>query len=128
MPTPETEGRNQAIAKRQDAEKRIVTELVRELLNHGFYLSTDNGEDDMCPVSNREKSVLDGLFQCDEEFIRVLRKYDDGAFKLAGTILLVYGNDGWDVIADYHTSLEPFMKSTQELAESIMEEEQESNG
>jgi hypothetical protein len=36
---------------------------------------------------------------------------------LLGEVVLIYGNGGYDVIADYHTSLEPFMASADRLAD-----------
>ena len=38
-----------------------------------------------------------------------------------GNVCLVYGNDGWDVIADYHNSLAGLLEGAEELAEEIEE-------
>jgi hypothetical protein len=34
-----------------------------------------------------------------------------------GWVRFVYGNDGWDVVSDYTTNLEPHMKNADKLAD-----------
>ena len=38
---------------------------------------------------------------------------------IAAWVFLVYGNDGWDVIADYNVSLEPLLEPINKLALSL---------
>ena len=52
----------------------------------------------------------------DEEYL-VLRKDGKGY-----QVLLVYGNDGYDVIADYASDLEPLMVKPQALADKLCDE------
>ncbi len=36
-----------------------------------------------------------------------------------GWVRFIYGNDGWDVISDYTTNLEPVMKLVQPLIDRL---------
>ncbi len=36
-----------------------------------------------------------------------------------GWVYIVLGNDGWDVISDYHANLEKFMPKTLALAKEL---------
>lgn len=54
----------------------------------------DNGEDK--PKSQDDEATLDDLFACDESFLLVHHEA-----RQAGSVFLVFGNDGWDVISDW---------------------------
>ena len=103
------------IAARQKMERQIVTKIVDDALAAGYELSVDNGGDcDMVCGATDRLAILDALFQTDEERL-VLSKYK----KHIGSVFLVYGNDGWDVVCDYHLSIEDVMKGANELADKL---------
>jgi hypothetical protein len=103
------------IAARQKMERQIATKIVDDALAAGYELSVDNGGDSdmVCGTTDRQ-AVLDTLFQTDEERL-VLSKNK----KHIGSVFLVYGNDGWDVVCDYHLSIEDVMKGANELADKL---------
>jgi hypothetical protein len=83
---------------------------VTDALNAGFALSVDNGEELSAPTTKR-KEILGAMMQCDED-----RLYYHKDAELVGWVYFVYGNDGWDVISDYTTNLESFLKGADELS------------
>jgi hypothetical protein len=89
------------LARRIALEKRIVRKLVKALLADGYEVAVDNGGEDLeVDYTKNFTTIVKGLFACDEE-----RLYARKDGKGAG-VLLVYGNDGWDVICDYNCRLE----------------------
>ena len=90
--------------QRTTIERRVVTRTVDALLAAGFELNLENGGDDYeLPDFTRDHKVfLDALFAADEDRIFARRPGKLGR----GWVYCVYGNDGWDVISDYTTSLE----------------------
>jgi hypothetical protein len=60
-------------------------------------VSVHNGEEWAIRKSRNYRDVMNALWQCDEEHVVAHRA--DGL--KAGVFFLVYGNDGWDLVADY---------------------------
>jgi hypothetical protein len=103
------------IAARQDMERQIVSRIVDDALTGGFSLSVDNGGDGFeITESTDRQAVIDALFQTDEERLVLLKNG-----KIVGSVFLVYGNDGWDVVCDYHLSIEDVMKGANQLADKF---------
>lgn len=111
-PTDLTEIENPVVRKRIATERKIVLAIIDKALAEGFELSVDDGEETY-PWTTDRKTVIDAIMNTDEDWLR-LRKGD-----LHGTIFLVYGNSGWDVICDYHTSLEEFLKPINAMCERL---------
>lgn len=100
-------------------ERAIVRHAAQALLAAGFTLNINNGGD--YNVLDRDTSDI-GVFmantmQTGEDVIRV---YKDGV--KVGYIRVIYGNDGWDAMADYSTSLEEVLYDTSEFAEGMGEQ------
>jgi DNA-binding GntR family transcriptional regulator len=102
------------IALRQRIEARIVEQIVDDALKAGYTLSVDDGGDALAVKdSTSRKDVLDALMNTDEDRLILTREDHRGA------ILLVYGNSGWDVIADYSVRLEDVLAGANALAEKL---------
>jgi hypothetical protein len=88
-----------AVVARQKIEKSIARAFVRSCIAAGHTFGIDNGgdEDEMYRTT-AEKETLDKMMETDEDRVYV---YRTGAEKPFGWVLFVYGNDGFDVIADY---------------------------
>lgn len=103
--------------------KRIEREVIRAFVNQataaGFLITVDNGED--CPVkmSRDVTAIMAGIMQTDEETLRLYHGTEDGhpTSQQIGWVYLVYGNDGWDVICNYTTNLEPLMTEADKVIE-----------
>jgi hypothetical protein len=95
-------------------ERRIAVQLVEELLEQGFILAVDDGESE--PQSSTKRGViLSAMATTDEDYLLV--HWED--LSQRGWVRLTYGNDGWDVIADNTTNLEPFITKTNALVEML---------
>ena len=115
------EAANQAIILRQLIERTIVRHTVADLIALGCSVSVYFGDGEYgIKRSTSVEAVMAEIGACDEEFLHVHPgPKNDSVSKKMGTIMLVYGNDGWDVLCDYHTSLEPLLVGVNALAESI---------
>lgn len=103
-----------AIAKRQRIERAIVTRVVKDALKAGYRLSVDDGGDELALTdSTSQKAVLDALMNTDDD--RLIFDREDHR----GVVWFVYGNDGWDVIADYSQRLEDVLAGAEALAEKL---------
>jgi len=97
------------------AEKTIARRVVKDALAAGYTLSVDNGGDTPeIENSSSFKLVVAEMFATDEE-----RLYFYKDSKPAGMVQFVYGNDGYDVMADYSVSLEDVLKGAKEVANKI---------
>lgn len=95
-------------AKRQRIERRIVTAVIDKLLAvqpDNFELAINNGGDEFEVDYTRNRSeLLKHIMLTDDEYLHVRRNYVP-----FGWVRLIYGNDGWDVVADNTSNLEPFI-------------------
>lgn len=103
-----------SIKMRQMVEKKIYTKVIDVLLDAGFYLSIDNGDNsgnDYEVKNSKDRDVLlHGMYQTDEERLYVSKRPKAGATpEIIGWVYFVYGNDGWDVISDYTVNLEKYI-------------------
>jgi hypothetical protein len=99
---------------RIELEKRIARKVVRALLAAGYEITVNNGgDDDEIPYSSDFAQIIGAMFATDEECLRTC-KDDHYSF-----VRFVYGNDGWDVVNDYGTSLQDVMEPINEYCEKI---------
>jgi len=101
------------VEQRQKIEKKIARKFVKVALANGYTISVDNGGDE-CELENSTdlRKIMAAMFATDEEHLLLTK---DG--KRVGWVYFVYGNDGWDVIADYTTNLESLMPEVDKLAD-----------
>lgn len=98
-----------AIRTRILIERAIIRRAVRDILaaHDGAYcISVYDGEEYPVKRSRDLDKIMADIGQCDEESL-IVRHADDSGSKV-GSIYLVYGNGGWDVIADHTDS--PLMR------------------
>lgn len=88
------------VAKRQEIERKIVEKLVDDALARGLLVTVDYGMSQGATRSTDKAQIMGALFACDEERIR-FHEVISGVRRVLGWVLLVYGNDGHNVIADY---------------------------
>jgi len=94
----------ESVKFRQQAEKDIAMAFVRSAIEAGYTVGVDCDDEELCAPTRDAKEIEKNLMQCDDEHLFV---YKDG--KQIGWVWLIYGNEGWDVISDYTTNLEPLM-------------------
>lgn len=107
------------VEKRMQIEKRIVREACKALDKAGYLFRLHDGEEYATGITNDPKIITDEMHACDEEMILVYNQF----CARIGSIQLVYGNDGWDVLADHSVNLEDVLKPVYDLCDRICEEE-----
>ena len=95
-------GNSAAVKARQRVEQTIALTAAQVLLDAGFSLGVNDGEEITIHHSRNIEDIKDALFTTDEDYLYVYRaKGDRKDTRPDGWVRLVYGNDGWDVISDY---------------------------
>lgn len=88
-------------------EELITRRVIVELINHFGSVVIDDDDHGTGPVSDVD------------EALNVAMSLDCVLFKTTGgVVMMVYGNDGFDAIADYSTSLEHIIGPITEWAET----------
>lgn len=100
--------KDEAIRQRILIERAIIRRAVRDILaaHDGAYcISVSDGESWPVKRSRDLDTIMSNIGACDEETIvvRHITQSSEAGAKV-GSIYLVYGNDGWDVIADHTDS------------------------
>lgn len=104
-------------------EREIVSTIIQNALDLNYTIIHHNGEETTAaahPNGNRAKDfrkMMNEIRQCDEEYL--IFKNADG--KRIGSVFLVYGNDGYDVINDHtdNDEMNKILASAFELAEKF---------
>lgn len=113
------------IRRRILVERAIVRKAVSDLLDAGCYVTVDYGDGEYGVKKSSDLSmIMADVGACDEEWLRVW-KLEGGPTRSPwtklGAIFLVYGNDGWDVIADHSTGevFEALLAGANDLADKL---------
>ena len=86
------------VAKRIDIERQMVSALVRHALAEGMTVSVDDGGDELAlEKSSSYADIFDAVGATDTDVL-ILHRADGSK---VGWFQLIYGNDGYDVVADY---------------------------
>lgn len=110
----------ESIRPRVIIERAIVRRAMTDLLAAGYQLRMHDGEDWSHEPTLDLGIAMAAMMATDEETLYAYKHFpDQAAWKPVASIFLVYGNDGWDVIADYSVKLEELLKGANELAEAI---------
>jgi len=104
-----------SVKMRQCVERIIARRVILDLKAAGFLLNINNGGDDyeLPRPTNNIKELLAAMFATDDERLYVFRPGQEKPF---AWVWFVYGNDGWDVVSDYTTNIDAYMKGASELA------------
>jgi DNA-binding LytR/AlgR family response regulator len=107
-----------ATCRRIAIEQRIVKRVVDALLANGYALRVDDGEDyrPFKPTTDR-RAILAELAATDDDTLETV-KVIEGQTKRS-FVRFVYGNDGYDVIADYGMSLDYLLEPITEYASTL---------
>ena len=90
-----------SIKLRQELERRIIRAIVKEALAVGITVSVYDGEEWTVKNSEKLSDIMKAVMTTDEDTLR----FNRCSGERIGDVLLVYGNDGWDVIADHTESI-----------------------
>ena len=103
---------NQETARK--LENTIIRVFIREALQHGHTITVTTYGEDEITRSNKINKIVGALRSTDYDNIRV----HDGD-KYIGGVLLVWGNDPWEVISDYSVSIEDMVEPAMEKSREI---------
>jgi len=102
--------------QRQEIERRIIRRIVRDGLDAGFQITVDDGGDEpSVRRSTDEATIMAAVMLTDEDFLHFSKPGEP----LQGWVRLIYGNDGWDVVNDYTTNLEPLLAGAMAEADRL---------
>ena len=93
------------------ARCRMELDLVHLLMDEAKKIGYTLQESE----EGKTDDLLGLLFDLDEANIIV----KDATGKEIGWILLVFGNDGWDLVSDYTVNLETFLKPLSDLSDKM---------
>ena len=83
---------------RQAIERRIIERLVTDAIAAGFAVSVDDGGETTVKRSRDLDEIMAAVMTTDEDYLY----FHEGEGRSTNNwVHLVYGNDGWDVIADH---------------------------
>lgn len=98
------------VKMRQRVEREIARACIKALLDAGFTLGVNDGEETTIHHSRSAKKIEAAMFTTDEDWLLVNVKGDNRKDKRPQYwVRFVYGNDGWDVINDYTVHLEQYI-------------------
>ena len=103
---------NQETARK--LENTIIRVFIREALQHGHTITVTTYGEDEITRSNKINKIVGALRSTDYDNLRV----HDGN-KYIGGVLLVWGNDPWEVISDYSVSIEDMVEPAMEKSREI---------
>lgn len=101
------------VKQRQQMEDRIIRKFCESAIKAGYTVAIHDGEESTAPMQDVEK-LMEAAFSVDEETFLV---YDGD--KYLGSVYAVYGNNGWDVIADYSMAIESLLDEALNLADEL---------
>lgn len=108
---------DRACRPRARMEVKIVNAVLDEAKKKGYLMSVEDGEQEDLEPTHDPVKVKELLFNLDDAHLCLYE--NKKAHRPLGRILFVFGNDGWDVISDYHMALEEFLKPVNELANKL---------
>ncbi|EEX1006186.1 hypothetical protein D3981_004164 [Escherichia coli] len=106
------------VDERQRIERLIATAAAKGLTDAGYKIAVHDGEEIAQPKTSNVDTILDAMFSTDGDSFIVYQKSsgDEAGWVRVGWVQFIYGNCGWDVIADNTTSLESALQDATNLA------------
>lgn len=103
-----------AVRQRAEMELKVVRAVIADLRSAGFVLRISDGHD-YGEGAVSDEQAIDEIFNLDEAYIHCFRLSPEPV----AWIHLVMGNDGWDVVCDYTTNLEPVLTKSRWVADLL---------
>lgn len=100
--------------KIQEAERQIARQIIDDGIAAGYTIDVDDGGAIVLKRSVDPEAILAAMFSTDGDKLI----FNDGD-RRKGSVWFVYGNSGWDVVADYSLSLEHIMANADKLSDEL---------
>lgn len=97
---------------RMKIERKIVLMCAKSLIQAGYNIAVNDGEETTLLSTNNIKAIEEALFTTYEDYFLTSKQGFRDSF-----VRFIYGNDGPDVINDYGTSLEHIMSKVNDFAD-----------
>ena len=82
---------------RQRFERMVIEQLINDTLSEHGTISVNDGEEWVLKRSGSRAEILGAMFSTEEEYLLLRDIHGETIVK----VRLIYGNDGWDVMADH---------------------------
>lgn len=116
---------HESVHRRVIVERAILRRTIAALLAAGYAITVDNGYDSLadCEVikSTDATVIMDGCMAADEDRLHLYWKLPNEQWRHDGWVYLVYGNAGYEAIADYTVNLDPVLKPVNDYADQLAE-------
>ena len=103
-----------SVQQRIEIEKRMLTLMVDTALSMGYKMSVDCEGEEMLEETGEKDLILEMCLDLD---ICHVYYHKDGA--IVGWALLVFGNDGYDLISDHTVNLNEELQPCYNLSDKI---------
>jgi hypothetical protein len=100
--------------KIQEAERKIARKFIDDAIAAGHTIDVFDGEAVALKGSADADKIIGAMFSTDSDSL-IIKKEN----KRVGSVYFVYGNSGWDVIADYSLDLHDLLQGAGQLAEQL---------
>lgn len=97
-------------------ERIIVQRVIGDLLEAGFSLGVNDGEETTLTHSKDMLQITQAMFSTDEDYLLVYRPF--GQERHFGWVRLIHGN-GRDIISDYTVNLETCLHGANAFVEML---------
>lgn len=101
---------------RKIATNLVIRKCIRTLLQAGYVLSVNDGENVTLKNSGNVKDIFAAMQTTDEDYLLVSSKGSDVHF---GWVRFIYGNEPWEVINDFSTNLSAALAPVNAFCESL---------
>jgi hypothetical protein len=99
----------------EQQEDSIIRAALVAVIDGGYRVDVHNGEEACLQGSTDVEAIIASLRQTDSDVLSMHRAADG----TTASLLLVYGNDPYEVMADWSVSIEPELADAVRLAEQI---------
>ncbi|BAR61882.1 hypothetical protein NK6_8735 [Bradyrhizobium diazoefficiens] len=100
-----------------EMERKIARQIIDDGIAAGYTIDVYDGEETVLKRSIDPEAIIAAMFSTDSDML-IFHEGD----RRKGSVWFVYGNTGWDVVADYSTSLEPIMTGADKLSDEYQEQ------
>jgi len=105
-------------------ERAIIRRTAAFLIERGHPLRVHNGEEFLIGKAGSTdiNEIMGLIMQTDMDRLQVLGRAGTEEPTSLGSIVLIYGNDGWDVMADCSLALSQILEENYDFADAVGEE------
>lgn len=112
---------------RQLIERAIIRRAVTDILavqaedGPAYTISVYDGEETALAHSRDLNAIMAAIMSTDQDYLVVRRAPTPESHRRPhfGNVILVYGSSGWDVVSNYHLTLEDALKGANALADAL---------